>query len=143
MSQENVDLILAGASQLAAEVELAQRDERWAVVSEEMAVWSHPDFESLRPDLPGGKTYTGIEGLRSAWLDWLAPWTSYRIEIKEAVDCGERVLLLVDNFGRLKGSGEEVGHATAGVYTLRDGKLLRWEIYSRRAGAFKAVGLEE
>jgi hypothetical protein len=145
MSQENVELIRTWALQLAAEVDLARlfRDEQmWAAVSEETADRLHPDFESIRPGLPGGKRYIGADGLRSAWLDWLAPWASYRIEIKEAVDCGDRVLLLVDNFGRLEGSTEEVRHATAGVYTLRDGKILRWEIYSDRGEALKAEGLE-
>jgi ketosteroid isomerase-like protein len=145
VSQENVELIRTWASQLAAEVDLAQLfrdDDRWAAVSEGTAERLDPDFESIRPGLPGGKTYAGADGLRSAWLDWLAPWASYRIEIKDAVDCGDRVLLLVDNFGRLEGSAEEVRHATAGVYTLRNGKILRWEIYSDRAEALKAEGLD-
>ena len=145
MLQENVELIRTWASQPAAQVDLAQvfrDDNMWAAASEETAQRLHPDFESTRPGLPGGKTYTGADGLRSAWLDWLAPWASYRIEIEEAVDRGDRVLLLVDDSGRLEGSAEEVRHATAGVYTLRHGKILRWEIYSHRAEALKAVGLE-
>jgi limonene-1,2-epoxide hydrolase len=146
MSRENLELIRTWASQFAAEEDLApvfRDDEMWAAVSEQAAERLSPDFEGIRPGLPGGKTYTGVSGLRSAWLDWLAPWASYRIEIKEAIDCGDRVLLLVDNFGRLEGSAEEVRHAAAGIYTLKDGKILRWEIYSDRTEALKAVGLEE
>jgi ketosteroid isomerase-like protein len=146
MAQENVELIRTLATQLAAEADLARLfrdDDMWTAVSEETAERLHPDFESIRPGLPGGKAYAGVEGLRSAWLDWLAPWASYRIEIKEAVDCGDRVLLLVDNYGRLEGSADEVRHATAGVYTFRDRKILRWEIYSDRAEALRAVGIAE
>ena len=146
MSQENVGLILAWASSFVADVDLAQLfrdDDLWTATADGMIDRLHPNFESVRPDLPGGKTYTGVDGLRSAWLDWLAPWASYRIEIEEAIDCGDRVLLLVNNFGRLEGSSEDVTNATAGIYTFRDGKLARWEIYSDRADALKAVGLEE
>ena len=146
MSQENVGLILAWASSFVADVDLAQLfrdDDLWTATADGMIDRLHPNFECVRPDLPGGKTYAGVDGLRSAWLDWLAPWASYRIEIEEAIDCGDRVLLLVNNFGRLEGSSEEVTNATAGIYTFRDGKLARWEIYSDRADALKAVGLEE
>ena len=139
-------LILAWASSFVADVDLAQLfrdDDLWTATADGMIDRLHPNFESVRPDLPGGKTYAGVDGLRSAWLDWLAPWASYRIEIEEAIDCGDRVLLLVNNFGRLEGSSEEVTNATAGIYTFRDGKLARWEIYSDRADALKVVGLEE
>ncbi len=131
MSQENVEIVRAF-------LEAFERRDL-----DEASEFLAPDVESVRPGLPGGRTYTGVDGMRSAWLDWLAPWASYRIEIEEAIDCGDRVLLLVNNFGRLEGSAQEVAMATAGVYTFRDGKIARWEIYSDRAEALKAVGLEE
>ena len=38
-----------------------------------------PDFECVfvREDV-GRATHQGLDGLRSAWLDWLEPWESYR-----------------------------------------------------------------
>jgi hypothetical protein len=34
-----------------------------------------------------GTTYSGIDGFREMWLDWLEPWASYanREELREAV----------------------------------------------------------
>ena len=96
-----------------------------------------------RPGLPGGKTYTGLEGFRESWLDWLAPYSEYRTEVEEAIDCGERVLLLQSSSGRLEGSTKEVKLAPAVVYTVRDGKIARVEPYADRAEALKAVGLSK
>jgi hypothetical protein len=50
----------------------------------------------------------GIDGLSEAWLDWLSPRETYRTEMEEARDLGERVLLLVRDFGRREGSTQEV-----------------------------------
>jgi ketosteroid isomerase-like protein len=93
--------------------------------------------------LPGGKTYTGLDGFRESWLDWLAPYAEYRTEVEEAIDCGERVLLLQSSSGRLQGSAKEVKLAPAVVYTVRDGKIARVEPYADRAEALEAVGLRE
>jgi hypothetical protein len=69
-------------------------------LAEAVAPFVHAGAETARPGLPGGKTYTGLDGFRESWLDWLAPWAEYRTEVKEAIDCGERVLLLQSSAGR-------------------------------------------
>jgi ketosteroid isomerase-like protein len=55
----------------------------------------------------------------------------------------ERVLLLQSSSGRLEGSAKEVKLAPAVVYTVRDGKIARFEPYADRAEALEAVGLRE
>lgn len=45
----------------------------------------------------------GVQGLRDFWLDWLAPWESYRAEIEELRDAGDAVLVLSRDFGRRPG----------------------------------------
>jgi hypothetical protein len=56
---------------------------------EYLAVW-HADVQCVRPDLPGGKTYGGLIGVRTGCgnhgLDWLAPWAEYRTKVEEAID---------------------------------------------------------
>ncbi|HEY4426858.1 MAG TPA: nuclear transport factor 2 family protein [Solirubrobacteraceae bacterium] len=142
MARANMKLLMSLApSEDADLVHMYRDDENWAALTDTAAAAFHPDCESVRPGLPGGRTYIGLDGLRSAWLDWLAPWASYHVEIEQAIDCGDRILLLVNNFGRLEGSTEVVTNATAGVYTFRDGRIARWEIYSDRAEALNAVGL--
>jgi ketosteroid isomerase-like protein len=87
-------------------------------------------------------TYTGLEGFRAAWLEWLKPWQVYRSEVEEAIDCGDRVLLLVRDFGRKEGSDAEVQSNYAAIWTVRDGRIARAEFYTDRREARKAVGLE-
>ena len=131
---------------LHSEMEIAQvvrNDDVWAARVEAVAAFYHPDVESVRLGLPDGRTYTGLDGLRNLWLEWLAPWTTYRIEAEDVIDLGDRVLLLAHVFGRLGESQAEVENTVASVYTVRDGKIARAEFYLDRTEALKAVGLEE
>ena len=144
MSQDNVELVMA--LQRAPDddfVQLIRDDELWAQLAEAVAPFVHAGAETARPGLPGGKTYIGLDGFRESWLDWLAPYAEYRTEVEEAIDCGERVLLLQSSSGRLAGSSKEVKLAPAVVYTVRDEKIARFEPYADRAEALKAVGLSE
>jgi hypothetical protein len=144
VSQENVEIVLSVRPD--PDVDLARvfrDDETWAAWVETCAPFMHPDFEFAFPGLlGGGKTYTG-QGIRAAWVDWLTPWTSYRVEISEAIDCGERVLVLYDAFAVPQGSTAEVKFGGADVFTVRDGKIARWEGYGSHAKGRKVVGLEE
>jgi ketosteroid isomerase-like protein len=142
MSQESVELVMG--LQRAPDDDFAQLigdDELWAQLAEAVAPFVHAEAETVRPGLPGGRTYTGLDGFRESWLDWLAPYAEYRTEVEEAIDCGERVLLLQSSSGRLEGSTKEVKLAPAVVYTVRDGKIARFEPYADRAEALEAVGL--
>src|SRR6476620_9051922 len=61
------------------------------------------DFECdfVRDDV-GRATYSGMDGLRSAWLDWLAPWESYHAVVEDVIDAnGGRVVALNHDHGRL------------------------------------------
>jgi ketosteroid isomerase-like protein len=73
----------------------------------------------------------------------MAPWVTYRIELEEAIDLGERVLLLNHDCGRREGSTGEVRGRLGAVWTIRDGKIARLDAYTTRAEALAAVGLAE
>jgi hypothetical protein len=67
-----------------------------------------PDFECayIRDDV-GRATYSGLDGLRAAWLDWLSPGASYRTEVEDFIGPKEgRVLVLVRT---TLGEGMEAG----------------------------------
>jgi ketosteroid isomerase-like protein len=143
VSQANVDLVLR--LQPDPEVDFAhvfRDDDMWADAVE-VGAFYHPDVESVRPGLPDGETYTGVNGLRDMWLEWLAPWATYRVEAEDLIDLGDRGLVLAHVFGRLEGSQAEVKNTVASVFTVRDRKIARVEFYLDRAEALKAVGLEE
>jgi hypothetical protein len=104
----------------------------------------HPTCELGGTLLQSDATYVGPEGLREWALEWYAPYVSYRVVQGEAVDLGgERVFVPYNCFGRVEGSAAEIEIVHAGVFTFRDGKIARAEIYLNRAEALKAVELEE
>jgi ketosteroid isomerase-like protein len=120
--------------------EVYRDDARLARAVKEVTPYFHQDFEWVIP-LPGGATRgTGWEAFSSALRDWFAPWASYRREVIEAIDCGDRVLLLADQWGRLEGSTQEVKEAAASVWTVREGQVARL-LYAHRSEALQAAGL--
>ena len=113
-----------------------------AATVESLAPHFHSGFETVvRGGPEGDQTYAGLDGFRAFWLDWLAPYATYRQKIEKAMDLGEPVLLLIRDFGRLEESEEEVQGNHAAVWTVRDGKITRAEFYANRAEALDAVGL--
>jgi hypothetical protein len=131
---------------LGPEVDIAplfRDDATWAASSAAFASLVHPEFECVNPGSPGEKTYAGLDGFRAFWLDWLAAWASYRIEVGDAIDCGDRVLMLADNFGCLHGSTQEIKGKNAAVWVFRDAQIVRYEGYLNQPDALRAVGLEE
>jgi ketosteroid isomerase-like protein len=145
MSQENVELVrrLQPGPDMDL-VQLFRDDEMWSDVVEALAPFYHPDCEFVAPGVPSSQgTYAGLDGLRAAWLEWLAPWRAYRVEIEEAIDLGESVLVLPRDFGSREETTQEINTIGGAVWTVRDGKIIRIEFYPTRAEALKAVGLAE
>jgi hypothetical protein len=144
MSEENVELVMSlqrpGDEDFA---QLIRDDQRWRRLATAAAPVVHKDAVSVRPGIPGGNAYVGLDGFRQLWLDWLAPWTEYRTAVDEAFDCGERVLLLQSSSGRMEGTKREVKLSPGVVWTARDGKIARFEVYADRTQALKAVGLAD
>jgi hypothetical protein len=74
MGSANVELVMGLIP--APDADLAQLlsdESRFAEFARTIAPLLHPDFETVRPGLPGGRSYTGPDGWRAAWLDWAAP----------------------------------------------------------------------
>jgi hypothetical protein len=144
VSQENVELILGVQPARDVDlVELHRNDETWAAWIGKLALHTWPEFESVRPSVPGGNVYHGSDGLRALSLDWLSPWATYRSIVEEAIDCDDRVLTLQRSFARLGDTRQEIEFAPGNVWTVRDGKIARVEYYADRAEALKAVGLTD
>ena len=85
----------------------------------------------------------GIEGWREAWLDWLAPWESYRAEIEEIRDLGDRVAVFVRDYGRPRAMTNEVEFRGVAIYTVREQKVVRVEHFTERSQAAEALGVRD
>jgi ketosteroid isomerase-like protein len=120
---------------------------RWAEGDFATADWADPD---IRFEMVGGLMTTerqGIEGMADEWAKMLAAWDGLKAipESFEELD-GGRVLVLMRNEGRGKGSGIEIGGISArsaNVFTVLDGRVTRLQLYWSRDDALAALGLSE
>jgi ketosteroid isomerase-like protein len=146
MSREDVEVrqLLEPLEQV--DIAAIFRDEvTWAATVAAISSAYAPDFECayIRDDV-GRATYSGTDGLRAAWLDWLSPWASYRTEIEDFIDAKEgRVLALVRDHARRDGMEAEVAFEGAAAWTVRHGKVARIDFYQDRARALADLGLEQ
>jgi ketosteroid isomerase-like protein len=93
------------------------------------------------PAAPGARSYQGSEGLRQAIDTWFDSWEWMEIEILDLLDLDDRVLVTLHQRARGKGSQVEVEIKSFNVYTFRDGKAIRIELFTEREPALEAAGL--
>ena len=133
MSQENVEIVRHGLERFAATREFpAER------VTADF-VWDMSNFHGW----PEQQVYEGADGARSFLREWTDAWENWEIEIDALHDAGDRVVALMRQRGRSKAAGMPVEMFFAQVWTLRDGKEARMEMYSDPAEALEATGLSE
>jgi uncharacterized protein len=70
-------------------------------------------------------------------------YSDFRVEAEEFIDAGERVLVVARSRAVARGSGVAVDQPFWFVWTLRDGRLARHEVYADRRAALEAAGVEE
>jgi ketosteroid isomerase-like protein len=132
MSQENVQLVMRC-------FELFNRGETEAVLQ-----WVDPAIETTEGDeLPGGARYVGHAGLATAYEHWAGQWDDFRMEVEETIDAGDEVVMVTRHHGRGRASGAAVEAVVAYVWTVDDGKVVRFRIFNSKAQALEAVGLRE
>ena len=110
------------------------------------ALW-HPDVEfdvsrDIWGAVVGGGGYHGVDGVRSWMLDLYAAWEKMELKCEELIDAGERVISVLSARGRGRASGIELEYHPAGVWTLRNGEIVRVVWFPTRKEALEAVGLE-
>ena len=111
------------------------------------ALW-HPDVEfdvsrDIWGAVVGGGHYRGVEGVRSWMLNLYSAWEHMELECEELIDAGDEVISVLSARGRGRSSGIEVEYHPAGVWTLRDGRIVRVVWFASRAEALDAVGPRE
>ena len=107
--------------------------------------WLDPEaeFDLGRMAVPDEAVWHGRDAFIAGWQRWLEQWDDYRVSGSNFEDCGEgRVLLDTHVAARGRGSGAPMAVDTAQVWTIRDGKLLRVEVYADRAEALEALNRE-
>jgi ketosteroid isomerase-like protein len=90
------------------------------------------------------RTYRGHDGIGEYMRSVYEAFEDYHPEIEKLLDAGDKVVTLAVERGRGRGSGAEVLEArTAHVWTMRNGKAIRLDLYLDRKRALEEVGLPE
>jgi ketosteroid isomerase-like protein len=105
-----------------------------------------PEFEfvpsgALIPDL--ASVQRGPDALRRVVETFWAEFDDPRVELHELIDAGDQVFASFTVRGRGKHSGVETSWDPLSVYTVRDGRLVRWMGFTDRHAALEAAGLSE
>ena len=87
-------------------------------------------------------TYRGYSGLTELMRFWGA-FADFRSDVEEVLTAGDDVFITVHHYGRGKSSGIGVQMKNWQVFTVRDGRIVRYRIYGTRSNALEAAGLRE
>jgi ketosteroid isomerase-like protein len=113
--------------------------------------WGQGDFSSADFYDPGMQTKSfgmgewiegeNLEEVGAVMREWLSTWERpLRVEVEELIQSGDRILALVHWKGRGKGSGVEMEASGAHIWTFRDGRAVRFDVYRDRDEARAALG---
>ena len=103
-----------------------------------------PEIEWVNPPEavePG--TRRGIEEFATAARTVADTFEEVGVEIERLMDAGERVVVIATLRGRGRGSGADVERRQGYVWTIREGKAVRFEWFNDPAKAMEAAGLRE
>jgi ketosteroid isomerase-like protein len=130
MSRENVELI-------ARTHELSRSDpESFFSVCDPEIEW---DMSRLMPE---PRVYFGYEGVREFWRSWTGTWDGFDFKVEQVVDAGgDQVVARVHQMGRGRGSGAAVEHEFGQLWTVKNGRIVRFRAFPSFEEALEAAGL--
>ncbi len=133
MSQENVEVIRRAYEHFLATGELLEE-----TIHPDL-VWDMSTFRGW----PERQIYEGIEGTMEFVRDWTDAWEDWTIKLEELHEAGDKVVAIAYQRGRSKTTGLPVEMHFAQLWTLRDGKQVRMNMYADPEEALAAAGLAE
>ena len=130
MSRENVSLL----GKIYEEWESGNYRAGRELLDESMtSVWSD--------GFPTAGIYHGPREHSAAMREWLGEWDEFELWAEDFVDAGDSVVVPFSVRARGKGSGALVERRWAHVWTLRRGRIVRFEVHLDAQSALEAVGL--
>jgi ketosteroid isomerase-like protein len=129
MSKENVEIVVAyfQASDVRSAFEAIAEDVTFA-------------FHGEARRLSGAEELVGKATALKWMVDWFSRFRDYHFEIEEALDWGDRVLVVTTHVAKGRISGAPIREQTTQVMTVLDGKIVRQDFFSSKADALEAGG---
>ena len=99
------------------------------------------DNTELWPDVGG---VLGFDAAQDAMREYWQTFEAYRVEIEEVIHADEgRVVNVVRDGGRMKGTDAEISNRFFHVWTLRDGRIVSLSVHTDRKRSLEAAGLSK
>jgi ketosteroid isomerase-like protein len=131
MSQENVEVVAATFR----EFKTTRRPTQFTTPD---WVWDMRAFRGW----PENEEYRGDEEFMEFFAKWTEPYDEWDLEIEELVDADDdRVVIIVRQRGRLRGTDSWVELRYGTVCTLADSLIQRMEVFMTPVDALEAAGL--
>ena len=87
---------------------------------------------------------TGADAWVRAIAEWKDTFDAWEIEPRELIEAGpEQVVAIVRDRARPKGLTDSVDNEFAHLWTLLDGRVVRFQAFVTKADALEAAGLSE
>jgi len=103
----------------------------------------HPEVEWRAPEsVPWGGTFHGREGFQQFIGKLLGQPAELRREVRDYLDAGERVVVLLRQMGRRKGGQTEYDVPEAQIWTVRHGRVVDFEGYFDTSIVLRALQLQ-
>lgn len=100
----------------------------------------HPEMEwHMSHRFEEGRVFHGHDGVREVLGMFLGMFDDFRAVPKEFIDAGDKVVVRVRLGGRERQSGSDVAFDLVQVWTARDGKAARLDVYDTRAEALSSL----
>jgi ketosteroid isomerase-like protein len=133
MSQENLELV-----RLVFEAFNSEDIER-------IVAFTHPELEvEVPPELSAEPdTYRGPDGIRRYFRSFQEVMDEIRFEPEQLWDAGDSVVVALRLTAKGRQTAIPVEQRTAGVWTIRDGKVMRIRAYRSPSEALEAAGVSE
>lgn len=96
----------------------------------------HPKIEwEEGPGAPEGGIHQGREAFENFLRTWLESFQDFRIEPEQIIEDENRLIAVVHQSGTGRASGIQVEARIAHVWTVREGRAVRWQSFGSREDA--------
>jgi ketosteroid isomerase-like protein len=99
------------------------------------------DFEWVVPDHPEGAVRHGADSVIEFFREWAEPWDDLELDWQIHEAGADRALAIIDMRGRGRASGVPAEMRVGQLWTSRDGRVVRMEMYTDVDEALRAAGL--
>jgi ketosteroid isomerase-like protein len=99
------------------------------------------DFEWVVPGHPEGAVRHGADSVIEFFREWAEPWEDLELDWEIEQAGPDAALAIIDMRGRGRGSGVPAEMRIFQLWTFRDGRAVRMEVFSDLDEARRAAGL--